>query len=136
MKNKLWISALALPFVLVACEKKTEADQAVDKAQEDLKEAVEMAVDSGKLTPEQKQQLEAAQKEAQKQLENLTPEQKQAIAEAQKQYENLTPDQKKAIEDAQKQAAEAIKNAGNSAEDVQKAIKEAQEKAAKAIQGQ
>jgi gas vesicle protein len=118
MKIKLWISALALPFVLIACEKKTETEQAVDKAKGDLKEAVEKAVESGNLTEQQKQQLEAAQKEAQKQLENLTPEQKQAVA------------------DAQKQAAEAIKNAGTNVEETQKAIKEAQEKAMKALEGQ
>ena len=126
MKSKLWISAIAVPFLLLACENKTETEQRVEKVQEELNTAVDNAVESGNLTEDEKKQLEAAQKE----MENLTDEQKKQIAEAHKTIENLTPEQKKQLEEAQKQAAEALKNAGGDIEAAQKAIKEAQEKAA------
>lgn len=132
MKNKLWISAIALPLLFVACEKKTETEKRVDAVQKEFDKAVDQAVDSGNLTPEQKKQLE----EAKKQMENLTDEQKQAIADAHKQLENMSDEQKKQLEEIQKQTQEALKNAGSDPAAAEKAMKEAQEKAAKALQGQ
>jgi hypothetical protein len=131
MKDRLWIFAVAIPFLIAACENESGQKHGTAELGGEIGGAKDHPIIpkdenplNRPLTEAQIEQIREMQREAQQRLDKLPPERRAALEEAARKARSmtpeerqrmieeasrhLTPEQKKMIEDHQKKIADGL----------------------------